>query len=571
MKYKLLLLLTCTLVACSNNEPAQPQATVPVADSAPLADTTPVADAPLADDPALTTLDPAEADAGAVVVNSGDESISPQTLGMLSTAPNLPTLVSSYRVNRKINGFEQAEYVGSVYRPRQVANGAAIEVDSYNSNGQKSTIADAKIYAGWDLLIPRNYLHTSLDTRPDWFSITLTRPAVLAVGLRSKNIPAWLNSWTKSASLAVTSNGKAEEVRVFKKTFAAGKVDLGGVSAQPGGENAYIVMLAEQNGAPSAVPSVPAGQEAPKPNSACPAWVHDQYMTTGPDGKQYRTWHPQIDPVYWCTFGHEHGSDPSLAGTAYKVAFGYTATLGGMVEPHNGFKINVFRNPSSGFWVVTHHFGTGGVGRACVSMHTVDMALIQNNVIKADLHYMGDFGKGMAVTGKTSQAISSCTTATVAAPAMASTGARMINLLDNKGYEPWRMDSRMLNVGATFSGLTFDTGDAITGCASVACTALVPRPGNFGADHRIMFGTSMVLKGSGKTQGTFYTDSMGMKIVDATTPGAVKQYIEPGLNLDTQIARTTCFTQDAWRGLMGCGGQVIGVVKNLERGLGSAN
>ena len=566
MNYKLLLLLSCTLVACSNSQPAQPQVT------APAVDTTPVADVPVADDAADAPLDPAEADAGQVVVNASDESVAPQSLGMLSTSPNLPTLVSSYRVNRKIGGYEQAEYVGSVYRPRQVTNGTAIEVTTYNSDGVKSAIADAKTYAGWDLLIPKNYRGFSLDTRPDWFSITLTRPATLAVGLRSKNIPAWLNSWTKSASLAVTSNGKAEEVRVFKKTFAAGKVDLGGVGALPGGENIYVVMLAEQNGAPSAEPSVPAGQEAPRPNSACPAWVHDQFMTTGPDGKQYRTWHPQINPVYWCSFGHEHGSDPSLAGTAYKVAFGYTATLGGMSEPHNGFKINVFRNPSGGFWVINQHFGTGGVGRACVSMHTVDMALIQNNVIKADLHYMGDFGKGIAVTLKTLQDITGCPVpATAAAPMMASTGARMINLLDNKGYEPWRMDTRMLNIGVTFNGMTFDTGDAITGCASVACTALVPRPGNSGSDHRIMFGTNIVVKGIGITQGTFYTDSMGMKIVDAATPGAVKQYVEPGLNVTTQLAHTTCFTQDAWRGLMGCGGQVIGVIKNLEKGIGSAN
>ena len=568
MKYKLLLLLTCTLVACSNNEPAQPQATAPVADSAPLTDTTPVADVPLADDPALTPLDPAEADAGAVVVNSGDESIAPQSLGMLSTAPNLPTLVGSYRVIRNLSGFDQAEYVGSVYRPRQVANGAAIEVDSYNSNGLKSTITDARSYVGWDLLLPKNNRNLTLDTRADWFSITLTRPAVLAVGLRSKNIPAWLNSWTKSTSLAVNSNGKAEEVRVFKKTFAAGKVDLGGVSALPGGENAYVVMLAEQNGAPSAAPSVPAGQEVPKSNSACPAWVHDQYMTTGPDGKQYRTWHPQIDPVYWCTFGHEHGSDPSLAGTAYKVAFGYTATLGGMSEPHNGFKINVFRNPSGGFWVVTHHFGTGGIGRACVSMHTADFALIQNNVIKADLHLMGDFGKGMVTSMQTSQDISGCVNPMVMP---GSTGVRKINLMGNKGYEPWRMDTRMLKVGLTMNGLTFDTGDAITGCASVACTTLVPRPGNFGADHRITHESNLTVTGNGTTAGTFYTDSTGTKLVDASTAGAVKQYIESGLNITANFGHTVCFTQDPWRGLQTCGGKLMIPTKNLENGLGAAN
>ena len=65
------------------------------------------------------------------------------------------------------------------------------------------------------------------------------------------------------------------------------------------------------------------------------------------------------------------------------------------------------------------------------------------------------------------------------------TGATAYNLLQNNGYEPWRMDSHLLNVGLNFYSMTFDTGDAITGCASVACTALVPRPGNSGADHRI--------------------------------------------------------------------------------------
>ena len=333
MKYKLLLLLSCTLVACSNSEPAQPQAT------APAADTTPVADVPVADVPADAPLDPAEADAGQVVVNASDESVAPQSLGMLSTSPNLSTLVSSYKVMRKIGGHDQPEYVGSVYRPRQVTAGTAIEVDTYNSDHQKSTITDPKIYAGWDLLLPKNYRSFSTDTRPDWFGITLNRAATLAVGVRTRDVPAWLSGWTVATPLTVTSNGKPETLRMFRKTFAAGPVNLGGVSAGRGGDNMYIVMLAEQNGAPSVAPSVPAGQETPKPNSACPAWVHDQYMTTGPDGKQYRTWHPQIDPVYWCSFGHEHGSDPSLAGTAYKVAFGYTATLGGMAEPERGFAL----------------------------------------------------------------------------------------------------------------------------------------------------------------------------------------------------------------------------------------
>lgn len=557
MKYKLLLLLTCTLVACSNNDPVL-QATAPVAESTPVTDM-PVGDAPL---------DPTGADAGQAATNASNEPVAPQGLSMLGSSPNLPTLVSSYKVMRDIGGNNQPEYVGSIYRPRQVAAGTAIEVDTHNADHQKSTIIDPKTYVGWDLLLPKNYRSLSIDTRPDWFSITLNRAATLAVGVRTPNVPSWLRSWNVATPLAVMSSGKLETIRMFSKTFAAGPVNLGGVSAGSGGDNVYIVMLAEQNGAPSAAPSVPTSQETPKPNSACPTWVHDQYIITGPDGKQYRTWHPQIDPVYWCTFGHEHGSDPSLAGSAYKVAFGYTATLGGMSEPHTGFKINVFRNPSGGFWVINQHFGTSGVGRACVSMHTVDMALVQNNVIKADLHFMGDFGKGQVVTMQTSQDITGCVNAMVMP---GSDGVRKINLQDNSGYEPWRMDSHQLNIGLTFNSLTFDTGDAMTGCASVACTALVTRPGNSGADHRITHESDMVVKGNGETQGTFYTNPTGTKLVDASTAGAVKQYIKPDLSVTAKFGHTVCFTQDPWRGLMTCGGKLMIPIKNLENGLGEVN
>src|SRR5262245_1059193 len=46
------------------------------------------------------------------------------------------------------------------------------------------------------------------------------------------------------------------------------------------------------------------------PGQPCPQALHDSYVVTGPDGKVYPTWHPPVDPVYGCYFGHEHGSDP---------------------------------------------------------------------------------------------------------------------------------------------------------------------------------------------------------------------------------------------------------------------
>jgi hypothetical protein len=42
----------------------------------------------------------------------------------------------------------------------------------------------------------------------------------------------------------------------------------------------------------------------------CTKAQHDAYAVIGPDGKKYPTWHPPVDPVTGCSFGHEHGRDP---------------------------------------------------------------------------------------------------------------------------------------------------------------------------------------------------------------------------------------------------------------------
>ncbi len=73
-------------------------------------------------------------------------------------------------------------------------------------------------------------------------------------------------------------------------------------------------------------PSVAMKAWKPGPGDTCPISVHDQYATIGPDGKLYPTWHPPVDPATGCTFGHEHGRDPSgspLYQAAGKIPFGY--------------------------------------------------------------------------------------------------------------------------------------------------------------------------------------------------------------------------------------------------------
>jgi hypothetical protein len=87
----------------------------------------------------------------------------------------------------------------------------------------------------------------------------------------------------------------------------------------------------------------------PGPNETCTKEIHDQYAVVGPDGKLYPTWHPPTDPGTGCTFGHEHGRDPSgsaLHGDVGPIPFGYANEqldvwdhAGQRHEDHVGHKI----------------------------------------------------------------------------------------------------------------------------------------------------------------------------------------------------------------------------------------
>jgi hypothetical protein len=83
------------------------------------------------------------------------------------------------------------------------------------------------------------------------------------------------------------------------------------------------------------------GVWAPGPDDTCAPAVHDEYMTVGPDGLRYPTWHPPVDPATGCTFGHEHGRDPAgsdLFGEVGSIPFGYAnqhLEAGGFGAPRN--------------------------------------------------------------------------------------------------------------------------------------------------------------------------------------------------------------------------------------------
>lgn len=78
-----------------------------------------------------------------------------------------------------------------------------------------------------------------------------------------------------------------------------------------------------------AVDSAAYGLWTPTSQDTCTKAQHDAYSVVGPDGKRYPTWHPPTGPG-GCTFGHEHGRDPSgsallgdVTGLYGGLLFGY--------------------------------------------------------------------------------------------------------------------------------------------------------------------------------------------------------------------------------------------------------
>lgn len=96
----------------------------------------------------------------------------------------------------------------------------------------------------------------------------------------------------------------------------------------------------ESTQAPPVAPngfSIAYGLWTPGPTDTCTKEQHDAYAVVGPDGKLYPTWHPPIGPG-GCTFGHEHGREPSGANLASEVGaipFGYANEQLAIYDPAN--------------------------------------------------------------------------------------------------------------------------------------------------------------------------------------------------------------------------------------------
>ncbi|MBT8488688.1 MAG: hypothetical protein HKN72_12730 [Gemmatimonadetes bacterium] len=148
---------------------------------------------------------------------------------------------------------------------------------------------------------------------------------------------------------------------------------------------------------------------SPSGTDTCAASVHDQYFTVGPDGIRYPTWHPPVDPSTGCTFGHEHGRDPSgsdLFELVGAIPFGYAnqhLEAGGFEAPrhedHVGHKVE---------WQNDMVMNVGGTGSTVVSiecdvltkMHqgTHSPDAFTNNMHEVSYHIRCSDGTGFSAT-----------------------------------------------------------------------------------------------------------------------------------------------------------------------------
>ncbi len=467
------------------------------------------------------------------------------------------TLVARYHVERDTAEGVEIEVRDMKYWPRSFRKGLDIEPDP-----DRTVAVDSPgRYGGWDVLSPSTrWEFLNYGPRDDWMHFTLNRPAQVAVVWRDDEAPpAWLSGWDVGGTVIIDGDVRT----VYEKAYPAGAVSLGTVEVSGDWRRMYLVLLAEQNGRPSPAPPTPSGYEA-RPNTTCPPWVHDLYTTTGPDGREYGTWHPQIDPVYWCYFGHEHGSNPDLIPGSPKVPYQYTAERVPQLEPDAGFKEFIFKDMTGNYWVrFVIHSNSAHDRRVCARFHTLIVTIydLAGNE-KFSASFKNDYGAAFSTSdgGDVLLNPSGCGYSMAAlADEVGDYRSRSLNVGQaSRNYERWASRDdipSVVNLGMIDFDHRFDIRNPMSHCVDFACNDVALRDVerdngtrrtlgmaswrgafSFDADHAL--GT-----------GEYFTDPFATRRVDPSAWNAVRQYVEPGFRLEFALDAADsirCSARDPW-------------------------
>ncbi|KAI0559931.1 hypothetical protein FGB62_130g023 [Gracilaria domingensis] len=197
------------------------------------------------------------------------------------------------------------------------------------------------------------------------------------------------------------------------------------------------------------------------PNVRCPTWLHDLYLTPTRDadiaqrhGERifWRTWHPSIDPLFWCYYDHEHGSYPGK----YRPPFHYTAfktedpatSSGRQAESHNGFKVFSFALKSQQkFIVMAVHMQVSMARRFTTRFHTIVFAVLDKSWrLEAEVQMKVDFGAAVVTWANRTEQVISAVDAQIAKELdeRQVLARRRFNLLNVDNHYPSSVDQRYL-------------------------------------------------------------------------------------------------------------------------------
>ena len=441
------------------------------------------------------------------------------------------------------------------YQPRQWRTGLVATDVTHGT----ITVTNAGIGQGCDFHPGYNNGFGRIQTSAQMHEFLLNRPSrVYIIGREPANkLPSWMTALPQvgTVSVSVPRYGSSATWPVFRADIPAGTTyfgaawSVGSTPTEP--RNMPWFVFCEADGSPTLAPP---GNIAP--NTQCPASLHDRFVTA--DG--YRTWHPEIDPVYWCYYGHEHGTNPAWLDDDPPRFNELDAT-----EGHAGFKVYVMTTTDGLYRVrIIHHFGTGSLARVCTRFHTFEIRVrrISDNALMADLKFMADYGP--AVENDTGAALTPNACPNQAADAIAdgSTGVRQIPVEAGgfTGYEPWRGGphnrSFLVQSGIWRGSITPNTPDGILHCLDDACNTAVTTTTS-GTERFLTDDVSFRIQHVGTMPDTFCTDVMGMAVISCTQAGAVQQFVASGFSMSNNLIGE-CVDVRAWGYPYQCATQRIG-------------
>jgi hypothetical protein len=322
---------------------------------------------------------------------------------------------------------------------------------------------NADKYKNWDMLelAPQGAL------RDDWLTFEIARDATMCIvygisGGALGNVDAMISTPGFSPVGVVKTPSSADLPSDRKYSdyhgkpvawgFLACRQVKAGIQHMPhkdklnvGGVWGYNLIFGEPNGKPPPLPKNPPefGGTPIAGQAFCPPALHAMWQVRSnmdPLAKNVRFagWHPQVDPIYKCHYGHEHGSPGILAGFVEEM--NYTAyKYHDQDEFHPGFKGYVIP-VNDKFLYLNAHTETTLRSRIDEPDHTVVIAITDRDTgdVQMQLNCKANFGPSFAEYNSGSMPA-------FPAPAMMPVGGPDNKRMIDKMYSPKNYFARKIN------------------------------------------------------------------------------------------------------------------------------